>query len=88
MKKFEELAFINGSLSGTVDTAWGPVRLGVYVRPLQRWLKCFPLSQLLFISGERLIVDPAIEMARVQVLINLTYENIFTTIYVHYVQYL
>lgn len=67
MKKFEDLAFINGSVSGTVDTVWGPVRLGVYVRPLQRWLRCFPLSQLLFVSGERLIVDPAAEMARVQV---------------------
>ena len=66
MKKFEELAFLNGT-SGVVDTTWGPVKIGVYGRHLERWLQYFPLSQLLFISGERLIVDPATEMGRVQV---------------------
>lgn len=67
VKKFEELAFVNGSVSGSVDTAWGPVRIGVYARYLERWRHYFPLSQMLFVSGERLIVDPAAEMARVQV---------------------
>lgn len=67
VKKFEELAFVNGSVWGSVDTAWGPVRIGVYARYLDRWLRHFPLSQMLFVSGERLIVDPAAEMARVQV---------------------
>lgn len=66
MKKFEELAFINGSYE-VVDTSWGPVKIGVYARHLERWLQYFPLSQLLFISGERLIVDPAFEIGRVQV---------------------
>jgi [heparan sulfate]-glucosamine 3-sulfotransferase 3 len=66
MRKFEDLAFLNGS-SGLVDTSWGPVKIGVYARHVERWLHCFPLKQLLFVSGERLIVDPAAEMARVQV---------------------
>ncbi|XP_054281602.1 heparan sulfate glucosamine 3-O-sulfotransferase 6 [Macrosteles quadrilineatus] len=66
MKKFEELAFVNGSVWGSVDTRWGPVRIGVYARHLERWRQHFPLSQMLFVSGERLIVDPAAEMARVQ----------------------
>lgn len=66
MKPFEHLAFVNGSFGSTIDTSWGPIKLGVYARYLARWLKCFPLSQFLFVSGERLIVDPAIELKRVQ----------------------
>lgn len=65
MKRFEHLAFVNGSYS-LVDTNWGPVKIGVYARYLERWLLYFPLSQLLFISGERLIMDPAYEIGRVQ----------------------
>ncbi|XP_053678778.1 heparan sulfate glucosamine 3-O-sulfotransferase 6 [Anopheles nili] len=66
MKRFEELAFTNGSSGGVVDTSWGPVRIGVYAKYLERWLEFFPLSQLLFVSGERLIADPAVELGRVQ----------------------
>lgn len=66
IKRFEDLAFINGSVWGTVDTTWGPVRIGVYAHHLEYWLRYFPLGQMLFVSGERLIVDPAAEMARVQ----------------------
>lgn len=65
MKKFEEFVFINGT-SGVVDTKWGPIKIGVYARHLERWLHYFPLSQFIFISGERLIVDPAAEIGRVQ----------------------
>lgn len=65
MKHFEELAFVNGSYA-VVDTNWGPVKIGVYARYLEKWLQYFPLSQLLFISGERLIMDPAYEIGRVQ----------------------
>ncbi|XP_034482197.1 heparan sulfate glucosamine 3-O-sulfotransferase 6 [Drosophila innubila] len=65
MKRFEQLAFVNGTYS-VVDTNWGPVKIGIYARYLERWLLYFPLSQLLFISGERLIMDPAYEIGRVQ----------------------
>ncbi|XP_071444068.1 heparan sulfate glucosamine 3-O-sulfotransferase 6 [Hetaerina americana] len=76
MRKFEELAFLNGSMGsngggGLVDTSWGPVKIGVYARHLERWLHSFPLSQLLFVSGERLVVDPAAEIARVQDFLSL-----------------
>jgi Sulfotransferase domain len=43
------------------------VKIGVYCKHLENWLKYFPLKNFLFISGERLIVDPAAEMNRVQV---------------------
>uniref|UniRef100_A0A2M4BRG8 Putative heparan sulfate glucosamine 3-o-sulfotransferase 3b1 n=1 Tax=Anopheles marajoara TaxID=58244 RepID=A0A2M4BRG8_9DIPT len=66
MKRFEELAFTNGSAGGVVDTSWGPVKIGVYSKYLEHWLELFPVSQLLFISGERLVADPAMEIARVQ----------------------
>ncbi|CAH1967906.1 unnamed protein product [Acanthoscelides obtectus] len=66
MKPFEQLVFVNGSIGSIIDTSWGPIKLGIYSRYLSRWLKFFPLSQLLFVSGERLVVDPAIELKRVQ----------------------
>ncbi|XP_050311496.1 heparan sulfate glucosamine 3-O-sulfotransferase 3B1 [Anthonomus grandis grandis] len=66
LKPFEDLVFVNGTVGSIVDTSWGPIKLGLYYRYLTRWLKFFPLSQLLFISGERLILDPAIELKRVQ----------------------
>lgn len=45
--------------AGSVDTTWGPIKIGLYARYLERWLQYFSLSQFLFVSGERLIVDPA-----------------------------
>lgn len=77
MPKFENLAFQNDSHYGLVDTSWIPIRIGVYVRHLERWLHYFPLRQFHFVSGERLIVDPSTEITRVQVLlikhVNLVY---------------
>lgn len=64
MPKFEDLAFLNGSR--IVDTSWVPLKIGVYARHLEKWLQHFPLSQFLFVSGERLIVDPVMEITRVQ----------------------
>ncbi|KAG5322045.1 HS3S4 sulfotransferase, partial [Acromyrmex heyeri] len=64
MPRFEDLAFLNGSK--IVDTSWMPLKIGVYVRHLERWLQYFPLSQFLFVSGERLIADPVTEVTRVQ----------------------
>ncbi|XP_018094688.1 heparan sulfate glucosamine 3-O-sulfotransferase 2 [Xenopus laevis] len=62
---FNELAFRNRT-SGEVDTAWNAIRIGLYALHLQPWLSHFPISQMHFVSGERLIIDPAGEMARVQ----------------------
>ncbi|CAH2106167.1 unnamed protein product [Euphydryas editha] len=71
LPRFEDLALVNSTVTwggpwSVVDSSWPPVRLGIYARPLKRWLRRFPRSRILFISGERLVVDPAAEMARVQ----------------------
>ncbi|XP_010901791.1 heparan sulfate glucosamine 3-O-sulfotransferase 3B1a [Esox lucius] len=62
---FESLVFKNSTM-GLIDTAWSAVQIGMYAKHLERWLQYFPMDQLLFVSGERLISDPAGEMARVQ----------------------
>ncbi|XP_073997038.1 heparan sulfate 3-O sulfotransferase-B [Rhodnius prolixus] len=66
LQNFECLAFVGGTGYNVVDTTWGPVRIGVYARHLSKWLRQFPLAQMHFVSGERLIADPASEMAKVQ----------------------
>lgn len=66
MQKFECLAFVKGTGFSVVDTSWAPVSIGVYAKHLSIWTKFFPLEQFIFVSGERLISDPAAEMARVQ----------------------
>lgn len=70
MKKFEELSFVNGSYE-VVDTSYGAIKIGVYAKFLERWLKFFPLKQFLVVSGERLIADPAAELYRVQDFLNI-----------------
>nr|XP_013801850.1 PREDICTED: heparan sulfate glucosamine 3-O-sulfotransferase 2 [Apteryx mantelli mantelli] len=62
---FEGLSFRNRSL-GLVDTSWNAIRIGMYAVHLQSWLQYFPLSQIHFVSGEKLITDPAGEMGKVQ----------------------
>ncbi|XP_061606375.1 heparan sulfate glucosamine 3-O-sulfotransferase 2 [Phyllopteryx taeniolatus] len=62
---FEDLAFKNRSL-GVVDTSWNAIRIGMYILHLENWLRYFRLSQMHFVSGERLITDPAGEMGRIQ----------------------
>ncbi|KAL4659025.1 heparan sulfate glucosamine 3-O-sulfotransferase 4-like [Arapaima gigas] len=62
---FEVLAFKNRTL-GLIDASWSALRIGIYALHLDNWLQYFPLSQMHFVSGERLIVDPAGEMDKVQ----------------------
>jgi len=78
MPPFERMAFVdvaNGthntstsssSSSWRVATSWGAVKIGIYARHLRRWLLRFPLGQMHFVNGERLIGDPAGEMAELQ----------------------
>ncbi|ELV09710.1 Heparan sulfate glucosamine 3-O-sulfotransferase 3A1 [Tupaia chinensis] len=56
---FESLTFRNRS-AGLIDTSWSAAK------HLGHWLRHFPLGQMLFVSGERLISDPAGELGRVQ----------------------
>lgn len=65
LPSFQSLAFRN-TTTGLIDTSWSAVRIGIYAKHLENWLRFFPLSRLLFISGERLVTDPAGEMGRVQ----------------------
>ncbi|XP_069876069.1 heparan sulfate glucosamine 3-O-sulfotransferase 6-like [Dipodomys merriami] len=70
LPSFRALAFRHGL--GPVDTAWSAVRIGLYALHLGRWLRYFPLSRFLFVSGERLVSDPAGEVGRVQDFLGLT----------------
>uniref|UniRef100_A0A8C5GXL7 Sulfotransferase n=1 Tax=Gouania willdenowi TaxID=441366 RepID=A0A8C5GXL7_GOUWI len=65
LPSFQNLAFRN-STTGLIDTTWSAIRIGIYAKHLENWLRYFPLSHLLFVSGERLVSDPAGEMGRVQ----------------------
>jgi len=77
MPPFERMALVDSvnvtenSSSSSVDsrqiaTSWGAVKIGIYARHLRRWLRRFPLNQLHFVNGERLISDPAGELAMLQ----------------------
>lgn len=65
LHSFQTLVFKNFS-SGEIDSSWGAVRIGMYAQHLENWLKYFPLSNFFFVSGERLVSDPAGEVGRVQ----------------------
>ncbi|KAG8128946.1 hypothetical protein E2320_015649 [Naja naja] len=62
---FESLTFKNRT-TGLIDTSWSAIQIGIYAKHLENWLLYFPLGQILFVSGERLISDPAGELGRVQ----------------------
>ncbi|XDV44166.1 hypothetical protein PO909_012496 [Leuciscus waleckii] len=60
---FESLTFKNRT-TGLIDTSWSAIQIGIYAKHLDNWLQFFPMSQILFVSGERLISDPAGELGR------------------------
>ncbi|KAM4032747.1 heparan sulfate glucosamine 3-O-sulfotransferase 3A1-like [Anomaloglossus baeobatrachus] len=62
---FESLTFKNRT-TGLIDISWSAIQIGIYAKHLENWLQYFPMSQILFLSGERLITDPAGELGRVQ----------------------
>ncbi|KAL7856683.1 hypothetical protein SRHO_G00155820 [Serrasalmus rhombeus] len=62
---FESLTFKNRT-TGLIDTSWSAIQIGIYAKHLDNWLQYFPMRQILFVSGERLISDPAGELGRVQ----------------------
>ncbi|KFV02767.1 Heparan sulfate glucosamine 3-O-sulfotransferase 3B1, partial [Pterocles gutturalis] len=55
---FESLTFKNRT-TGLIDTSWSAIQIGIYAKHLENWLLYFPIGQILFVSGERLISDPA-----------------------------
>jgi len=52
--------------TGPVATSWGAIKIGLYARHLERWMRYFPPSQFHFVHGERLISDPAGELGLLQ----------------------
>ena len=58
--------------SSSVATSWGAIKIGLYSRHLERWLRFFPPSQLHFVHGERLVTDPAAELALLQDFLGLS----------------
>jgi len=70
MAPFERMAFVESGNTSVetrpVATSWGAMKIGIYARHLRRWLRRFPLRQMHFVNGERLIADPAGEMASLQ----------------------
>ncbi|XP_060794867.1 heparan sulfate glucosamine 3-O-sulfotransferase 3B1 [Neoarius graeffei] len=62
---FESLTFKNRTM-GLIDTSWSAIQIGIYAKHLDNWLQFFPMHQILFVSGERLISDPAGELGHVQ----------------------
>jgi len=49
-----------------VNTSWGAIRIGLYHRYVSRWLKYFDLTRVHFVSGERLVTNPASETNAVE----------------------
>uniref|UniRef100_A0A8C7E1T0 Sulfotransferase n=1 Tax=Naja naja TaxID=35670 RepID=A0A8C7E1T0_NAJNA len=80
---FEVLAFKNRTL-GLIDASWSALRIGLYALHLESWLQYFPLAQMHFVSGERLILDPAGELAKVQAFLGL--RRVVTEKYFHFNQ--
>ncbi|KAL3983072.1 Sulfotransferase domain family protein [Acanthocheilonema viteae] len=71
MPSFEEMVLGNNSSNTTgmkngVNASWGAIRIGIYHRHIRRWLQHFPLHQIHFVDGERLITNPAAEIYAVE----------------------
>ncbi|VDP12765.1 unnamed protein product [Soboliphyme baturini] len=62
MPSFEEMAFISRDQgSAIVNQSWHAISIGLYHKHVKRWLKYFPLKQMHFVNGERLITNPVEE---------------------------
>ena len=47
------------------------IRNGIYISHLERWLKYFPLEQLMILDGEKLLVDPYNVVRKIENFLNL-----------------
>ena len=69
-RTFERRAFIDDEQS-VVDTSWSAINIGLYETYLRRWFDVFPRRQIHFVHGERLVTNPAAQMAEVQAFLGL-----------------
>ncbi|XP_013071709.2 heparan sulfate glucosamine 3-O-sulfotransferase 6-like [Biomphalaria glabrata] len=70
LQPYESMALLDESL-GLVNTSWSAIKIGVYSRHMEHWLQVFPLAQIHVVDGERLIDDPASELAKVEQFLGL-----------------
>lgn len=56
---------------GTVNTRYRPIAVSTYHSHVYRWLDAFPREQLFVVNGDRLIADPAPELARIETFLGL-----------------
>ncbi|OWA51370.1 Heparan sulfate glucosamine 3-O-sulfotransferase 5 [Hypsibius exemplaris] len=56
---------------GAVDVSYKPIRVSLYHRHLEYWLRVFPRDQLLIVDGDRLVTDPVLELERVETFLGL-----------------
>jgi len=70
-KSFEEMVFINNRTK-VINTKWGAIKIGIYEKHLENWLKRFPLAQIHIVNGESLIKKPASVIYDVQKFLGLS----------------
>lgn len=52
--------------NSTVNATYRGVSRSLYYEHLMRWLRCFSMSQIHFVNGEKLVSDPLSEVQRVE----------------------
>ena len=69
-RSFERRAFLDAARTA-VDTSWPAISVGLYARHAASWLRQFPRSHVHFVHGDRLVTDPAAQLADVQAFLGL-----------------
>ena len=69
VKSFDERIL---NKTGLFDPRLAGVREGMFYLHLQRWLFWFPLSQMHFVDGDRLVADPFSELKKVGAALNIS----------------
>ena len=60
---------------GVINSYHRSVKEGMYHENLQRWLKWFPLKQMMFVDGDRFKVDPSAELRIVEDFLHIQHFN-------------
>lgn len=70
IQPFERFVFVDDQ-SKVINSSWAAIRIGIYAKHLRRWLDYFSLGQIHFVNGERLVTDPAGQLAKVESFLGL-----------------
>ncbi|CAD5124984.1 DgyrCDS13227 [Dimorphilus gyrociliatus] len=70
IQSFEKFVFVDDQ-SKVINSSWAAIRIGIYAKHLRRWLDYFSLAQIHFVNGERLVTDPAGQLAKVESFLGL-----------------